>query len=48
MDQHEEEIRARAEAVTQLAIEVFGNQEETERWLNAPNKALGVLALMEN
>ena len=41
MDQHEEEIRARAEAVTQLAIEVFGNQEETERWLNAPNKALG-------
>ncbi|MAK87345.1 MAG: hypothetical protein CMK96_10515 [Pseudomonas sp.] len=34
-------VRALAKAVNQLAIEVFGNQKETERWLKAPNKALG-------
>ncbi|WP_232422558.1 MbcA/ParS/Xre antitoxin family protein [Stutzerimonas stutzeri] len=24
-----------------IHIEIFGNQKETERWLKAPNKALG-------
>ncbi|MCB4797159.1 MbcA/ParS/Xre antitoxin family protein [Pseudomonas sp. NP21570] len=31
----------RAEAVTQLAVEVFGNRKEAKRWLDAPHKALG-------
>ena len=39
MEQHKEKS-GRAEAVTRLAVEVFGNLKEAERWLNAPLKTL--------